>query len=307
MTELNRADVSDKVSFVIASRNRAEELASVVTRLLDTTDCPIIVVDNGSTDGSVTAMRNIAAQSPDRVTLLELGSNLGAVARNIGVAACRTPYVAFCDDDSWWDPDAPALGAHIFDRYPQTAVLAARTEVWPQRQEDPLVRRLAASPLGHRADLPGPSILGFLACSAMVRKSAFQAAGGFSHILHFRGEEQLLALDLAASGWELCYCPELTAVHQPSVNRPTSAAQDARSVRNDVLTTWLRRPLPHCVRASIRLLGAATRDVEHARAATEAVIRLPDVLTHRRRLPSAVEHALTVLERGGRLDENSHH
>ncbi|CDP84531.1 MULTISPECIES: glycosyltransferase family 2 protein [Mycolicibacterium] len=300
MTDLNPDGVSDKVSFVIASRNRSEELASVVTRLLDTTDCPIIVADNGSADGSVPIMRRIAAQSPERVTLLELGSNLGAVARNVGVAACRTPYVAFCDDDSWWDPAAPALGAEIFDRFPQTAVLAARTEIWPHGREDPLVQQLAASPLGHRTDLPGPSILGFLACSAMVRKSAFQAAGGFSHILHFRGEEQLLALDLAASGWELCYCPELTAVHHPSVNRPTSAAQDARSVRNDVLTTWLRRPLPHCVRASVRLLGAATRDVEHARAATEAVVRLPDVLMHRRRLPATVEQALAVLERGDR-------
>ncbi|OBG86720.1 transferase [Mycobacterium sp. NS-7484] len=288
------------MSFVIASRNRADELTTVVTRLLETTECPIIVVDNDSDDRSVPAMRAVAARSADRVTLLELGTNLGAVARNVGVAACRTPYVAFCDDDSWWEPTAPALGAQIFDRYPQTAVLAARTEVWPQRRDDPMVAELANSPLGQRADLPGPSILGFLACSAMVRKSAFEAAGGFSPILHFRGEETLLALDLAASGWDLCYCPELTAIHHPSVHRPPNAAQDARSVRNAVLTTWLRRPLPHCARASLQLLTAATRDTEHARAAVEAAMRLPAVLTHRRRLPSTVEQALAVLEHGHR-------
>lgn len=300
MTDPNSTELDTLVSIVIASRNRADELVAVVTRLLDTTGCPIVVVDNGSEDGSVPAMRRAAEQSGGRVTLLELSSNLGAVARNIGVAACRTDYVAFCDDDSWWVPGAPALGAQIFERYPRIAVLAARTEIWPQRREDPMVSQLADSPLGQHADLPGPSILGFLACSAMVRKSAFQAVGGFSEILHFRGEEQLLAMDLAANGWALCYCPELTAIHHPSVRRPPTAAQDARSVRNEVLTIWLRRPLPHCARASIRLLRAATRDVEHARAATEAVIRLPEVMTHRRRLPATVEDALVVLERNER-------
>ncbi|MGV0741555.1 glycosyltransferase family 2 protein [Mycolicibacterium sp. XJ870] len=290
--------MEDPVSFVIASRNRSAELTSVVTRLLDTTACPITVVDNGSDDDSVEAVRRVAARSADRVVVIGLSSNLGAVARNIGVSACRTPYIAFCDDDSWWEPDAPARGAAIFDEYPRAAVLAARTEVWPQRREDPMVAQLANSALGHRADLPGPSILGFLACSAMVRKSAFEAAGGFSGILHFRGEEQLLALDLAARGWALCYCPELTAIHQPSAHRPTTAAQDARSLRNAVLTTWLRRPVRHCLGAAGSLLRAAPRDSEHARAAAEAIVRLPAVVAHRRQLPADVEDALALLERG---------
>ncbi|MCV7288718.1 glycosyltransferase family 2 protein [Mycolicibacterium wolinskyi] len=292
------APVSEKVSFVIASRNRSAELVSVIHRLLDETECPITVVDNGSEDDSVEAVRRIASRSGGRVVLIGLKSNLGAVGRNIGVAACRTPYIAFCDDDSWWDPPAPARGAAIFDRYPNTAVLAARTEVWPQRRDDPMVEELANSALGHRPDLPGPSILGFLACSAMVRKSAFEAAGGFSEILHFRGEEQLLALDLAALGWHLCYCPELKAIHQPSSQRPATAAQDARSLRNAVLTTWLRRPMRQCVDATGSLLRAAARDGEHARAAAEAMVRLPAVLAHRRTLPAGVEDALAVLERG---------
>lgn len=296
---MDESTLQHKMSFVIASRNRAPELVAVVQRLLDTTPCPIIVVDNGSDDDSPAMVGRIAARSEGRVVVIGLSSNLGAVGRNVGVAACRTPYVAFCDDDSWWEPEAPTRGAEIFDRHPSIAALAGRTEIWPQRREDPLVEQLANSALGHRDDLPGPSILGFLACSTMVRKSAFEAAGGFSEILHFRGEERLLAMDLAALGWDLCYCAELTAIHQPSVQRPTSAAQDARSLRNDVLTTWLRRPAWHCVHAAGSLLGASVHDAEHARAAVEAVLRLPAVITHRRRLPSAVETALAVLERDG--------
>jgi GT2 family glycosyltransferase len=289
-------EYAGKVSFVIASRNRPAELATVVSRLLDTTPCPIMVVDNGSDHGAVDGIRQVAAQSAGRVTVLGLRSNLGAVGRNVGVAACRTPYIAFCDDDSWWTPESPALAADIFDRHPSVALVAARTEVWPQRRDDPVVEQLANSPLGRRPDLPGPSILGFLSCSAVVRKTAFEAAGGFSPILHFRGEEQLLAMDLAARGWDLCYCPELTAIHQPSALRATTAAQDARSLRNAVLTTWLRRPIGPCFGGAATLARAASNDTAHARAAAEALLRLPAVIASRRRLPAAVEHAVALLD-----------
>jgi GT2 family glycosyltransferase len=287
-----------RMTFVIASRNRAAELATVVARLLDSTACPIIVVDNASEDESVSIMRRLAARSAERLRLIELDSNRGAVGRNVGVAACRTPYVAFCDDDSWWTPDAPAIGAELFDRHHSVGLLAGSTIVWPERRQDPFTTQLANSALGRRQDLPGPSILGFMTCSAMVRKVAFEAAGGFSEILHFRGEEQLLALDLAASGWDLCYCPELIAIHQPSALRATTAAQDARMLRNAVLTTWMRRPMRHCLKASGTLMRAALQDGEHARNAAEAIIRLPAVLRRRHSLPPKVEEALALLESG---------
>jgi GT2 family glycosyltransferase len=285
-----------KTSFVIASRNRAAELATTITRLLDTTCCPIICVDNGSEDDSVTVVRRFADQSNGRVLAIELKSNRGVMARNIGVAAARTPNIAFCDDDSWWAPDAVEKAERIFDRHPSVGLLAARTIVMPQHRDDPMAAELANSVLGRRSDLPGPSILGFMTCAAIVRKSAFRAAGGFSDLLHFYGEEQLLAVDLAALGWDLCYCPELTAYHQPSAVRGTSSARQARELRNAVLTTWLRRPMGPCLKATGRLLRAATRDGEHARGAAQALIRLPTVANLRRPLPTRVEQALTLLE-----------
>jgi GT2 family glycosyltransferase len=287
-----------RTSFVIASRNRSEELAMVVARLLNSTTCPIIVVDNASEDSSVAVMKRIAERSADRLRLIELDSNRGAVGRNVGVAACRTPYVAFCDDDSWWTPDAPANATELFDRHPSLGLLAGRTIVWPERREDPFTKELANSALGRRPDLPGPSILGFMTCSAMVRKQAFEAVGGFSDILHFRGEEQLLAFDLAASGWDLCYCPDLVAIHQPSAKRATTTAQDARMLRNAVLTTWMRRPMRLCLKASGTLMRAALQDGEHARNAAEAIIRLPAALRRRHSLPPNVEEALALLESG---------
>ncbi|WP_197374213.1 glycosyltransferase family 2 protein [Mycolicibacterium baixiangningiae] len=287
-----------RTTFVIASRDRAGELASVVTRLLDTTECPVIVVDNDSRDDSVATVKRVASRAAGRVHLVELDSNRGAVGRNAGVAASATPYVAFCDDDSWWQPDAPAIAEQTFDAHPGVGLLAARTIVLPRDREDDFSRMLADSPLGHPPHLPGPAILGFMSCAAMVRRAAFEQAGGFSGILHFRGEEMLLAVDMTTLGWDLCYCPALVAMHQPSQVRATTAAQAARVMRNDVLTTWLRRPAGQCLRATGTLLTATLRDTEHARAAGEAVARLPAVLRGRRRLPDRVERALELLESG---------
>lgn len=283
-------------SFVIATRDRAHELCTVLDRLLDTTACPIMVVDNASRDDSVREVTRIAARSAGRITVIPLDRNEGAVARNIGVARCGTPYVAFCDDDSWWAPDAVPIAEGVFEKFPTVAVLAARTVMWPQQRDDPFVAKLADSPLGRHPNLPGPSILGFQSCSAVVRKAAFEAVGGFSPILHFRGEESLLAWDLAAAGWDLCFCPALVAYHQPSETRSPSAVQHAREVRNAMLTACLRRPAGRCVSTTATLARAAARDRAHARALFEALVALPAALRARRRLPDDVERSLRMLE-----------
>ncbi len=287
-----------RTSFVIATRDRAVDLAETLHRLLDTTSCPVIVVDNGSRDESREITNAIVNDHPHggRVQLIALSSNQGAVARNFGVAACQTPYVAFCDDDSWWQPDATHIAEGEFDRHADLALLAARTVIEPGGRTDAFSDLLADSPLGRLPGLPGPLVLGFQSCAAVVRKTAFEAAGGFSPILHFRGEEQLLALDLAVAGWRLCYCPTMVAHHRPSPRRKAPAAQQARVLRNDFLTSCMRRPPSVCLAKSVPLLRAATCDRSHLRAAAEALKRLPAALRHRRVLPPQWEYQVRLLE-----------
>src|SRR5690349_9950310 len=85
-----------RVTVVVATRNRREELL----RSLGHHRAPVILVDNGSDDGSVAAVR----ERYPWVEVVDLGRNLGAVGRTIGVERATTPYVAFADDDSWWAP-----------------------------------------------------------------------------------------------------------------------------------------------------------------------------------------------------------
>jgi hypothetical protein len=74
--------------------------------------------------------------------------------------------------------------------------------------------------------------------------------------------------------------------------------RSAGGVRNAVLTTWMRRPIRHCVKATGCLLWAALHDGEHARGAAQALMKLPAVVGQRRPLPAIVEQALAVLESG---------
>ncbi|MEU8341511.1 glycosyltransferase [Spirillospora sp. NPDC048832] len=265
------------VTIVVATRDRAPELRQSLRRHA----APVIVVDNASADGTAEAAREAGA------TVLRLPGNRGAAARNAGAERAGTRYVAFADDDSWWAPGALERAVEILDAHPRTALLAARVLVGPGERLEPVSAQMAEAPLGRPEGLPGPAVLGFLACSAIVRRDAFLDAGGFSDVLHFAGEEELLALDLAAAGWGLAYVPELVVHHHPSRTGRNPAARRRREVRNRLLTAWLRRPLPAVARTAASAL--ASRD---GRAGLAAAARaLPSVARARRPLPPAVEAA----------------
>jgi GT2 family glycosyltransferase len=282
------------VTVVIATRDRRAELLRTVRRLVALPERPeVIVVDNGSSDGSPDAVQ---ADAGSRVTVLRLHRNLGAVARTVGVAAARTPLVAFSDDDSWWEPGALGRAARAFERHPRLGLVAARTLVGEERVPDPVNAAMADTPLPRDLGLPGPPVLGFLACAAVVRREAFLQVGGFSPVLFFVGEERLLAYDLAAAGWDRCYLSDVVAVHEPSLRRPAPARRRRAELRNELLTAWLRRPLTRAVSDTLRLAAEAGLDADSRHALAGALRRLPDALAHRRVLPADVERAARLVE-----------
>lgn len=254
---------------------------------------PVIVVDNGSDDSTCAAMR----RHPAGPRVLRPRGNTGALGRNLAVRHADTPYVAFSDDDSWWAPGALRRAADLLDAHPRLGLLAARTLVGTEQAEDPLNAVLAASPLPDEPDLPGRPVLGFLGCACVVRRDAFLTAGGYHPLLFFGGEETLLAYDLAAGGWGVTYEPSLTARHQPDPGGRDGRGHLER--RNEVLTLWLRRPLPVALRASARLTAAAVAGEPDARRALLGVLaRLPAAVARRRPLPAHVEHAARMLDGG---------
>jgi glycosyltransferase involved in cell wall biosynthesis len=120
------------VSFVLATYNRG----SVVTDCLrNTMACAaavlpadrwsVLVVDNGSTDGTADAVEALARKH-SHLRLVKLGKNCGPVAKNVGIHGNDADLIVLLDDDAYPMPGAlaqtlrhfhgdPQLGAAVFD------------------------------------------------------------------------------------------------------------------------------------------------------------------------------------------------
>src|SRR5581483_146240 len=142
----------------------------------------------------------------------------------------------------------------------------------------------------------GRPILGFLCAASMVRRAAFLAAGGFEPRFFLGGEEELLALDLAAAGWALAYIDDIVVHHHPSPRR--DAGRRAHLLlRNALWCAWMRRRLPDAIRRSRAVLERTESRRERAAALLAAVAGIPWVLRGRRAVPAYIEDSLRKLER----------
>ncbi len=281
-----------RVAIVMITHNRRGEVLRSLEHLLALPErTPIVLVDNGSTDGTAAAV----AECFPQVELLDAGGNLGAAGRTLGVRRVAVPYVALCDDDTWWEPGCLSRAADLFDAHPRLGVLTARVLVGPEAREDPVCVELEKSPLPRAPGMPGPALLGFLAGASVVRRAAFLEAGGFPDHAFLGGEEELLAVDLAGKGWWLCYDRELIVYHHPSPCRDV-AARRANLVRNGLWFAWLRRPLGSALRRTWQAARALPSDATARRGFAAAVAGLPWVLRQRRVVPRAVERGLRLLE-----------
>jgi glycosyltransferase involved in cell wall biosynthesis len=96
------------VSLIICTRNRAQSLRAClgyVRELQSPGDWELVVVDNGSSDGTPALLKDYAATAPFPVVLVhELTPGLGR-ARNAGLAQATGSIVAFTDDDCYVSVD----------------------------------------------------------------------------------------------------------------------------------------------------------------------------------------------------------
>jgi GT2 family glycosyltransferase len=282
-----------RVSVTIVTRDRRDTLLGTLERLGALPECPsITVVDNGSTDGTAEAIRTACPS----VNVIALRHNLGAAARTIGVERSRSPYVAFSDDDSWWAPGALARAADLLDHHPHLGLIAARVLVGADEQDDPVCAMMASSPLGREPGAPGPSVLGFIACGSVVRRAAYLAAGGFHRRFGVGGEEELLATDLTAAGWQVCYVDDVLAHHYPSPSRDPRRRQQIQA-RNALWFAWLRRHPRTALDRTLVALKRARTDPAMRAPLVEALRGLPWIVRERRRVPPAIEDGLRLLDR----------
>jgi hypothetical protein len=100
--------------------------------------------------------------------------------------------------------------------------------------------------------------------------------------------EQLLAVDLAARGWRLCYVPELVVRHFHSRLRD-GATRRWHLMRIALWFAWLRRPWGSAIRRTLHIVRSGKWDRAKLRALTAALAGLPWVLWKRKVLPPITE------------------
>ncbi len=286
-------DPDPRVAVVIIVRDGAGRLVRTLERLRALPERPrIVVVDNASSDGTA----DLVAERFRDVEVVRLERNLGAAARNAGVARVGAPYVAFAEDDSWYEPGALRRAADLLDEHPRVDLINAHVLVGEDGRPEPIHDDMVGTPVRERAPgAPGHRILSFMEGTSIVRRSAFLRAGGFDARTGVGGPEEHLAADLLAGGGELRYVPEVIARHVPDHGEPSSRVRRL-GLRNTLWFAWGRRPLGAAWRWTRHVVGTSPRSRTTLLGLAQALWGLPRVLRERRPVPEPVERDLAALD-----------
>jgi GT2 family glycosyltransferase len=181
-------------SVIIPTYNRLEllreALASVRSQRF--VDYEIIVIDDGSTDGTAEAL----AEEGNRLRVLVQPNCGPGAARNRGAQTARGDYLAFLDSDDLWFPWTLEVFATLITRHGRPALIAGR---YIDFKHNEAVTDLSESSTNGDAhsDYLASSRKGYFAGAGMfvIERNSFLAAGGFSTVMKC-GEDHDLALRL---------------------------------------------------------------------------------------------------------------
>jgi N-acetylglucosaminyl-diphospho-decaprenol L-rhamnosyltransferase len=227
-----------------------------------------VVVDNGSSDGTLGAVRRLA---PD-VRIVETGANLGyGAAANRGAAEAPGAHVLVLNPDVEIGPEAVARLVATLEAEPQAGVVAPRLldgdgSVQHSAFRFPSLGTFAGQMIGVRnvrSDQPAGADLvrpGWASGAALlVRRAAWDAVGGFDPAYFFFVEEVDFQRRLRDAGWGVLIDQRATAVHHGGA-RVIPAALFARSHDGWERYFGTRRGRAAQVAARLLLSGtAATR------------------------------------------------
>ena len=264
-----------KVSVVIPNWNGMRWLpgclASIATQQQAVAE--IIVVDNGSTDGSVEHVRR---EYPD-VTLVELGTNTGfAVAANRGIQAAVGESVALINTDvvleSDWtarmtaalaaDPGSASVACKMLDLADPRFLYDAGDVLRRDGACDQRGRFQADEP---RYGQPG-EVFGACAGAALYRRSAVLEVGGFDERYFAYLEDVDLALRLRLAGWRCRYEPAVALHAGEGSSHQLAGAHHYLVQRNTLLLVAKAFPLRWLPLVAYRQLSWLREAVRHRRA-----------------------------------------
>ncbi len=193
------------VSIVTIFLNPGQFLAEAVESVLRQTyhHWELLLVDDGSTDGSSALAQRYAREHPGTIIYCEhpFHENRGmSASRNLGIAQARGEFVAFLDADDVWMPNKLERQVTLLSQHPEAALVTGRTEWWyswtgkPEDCSRDFLQRFAV-PMD--TVLQPPAVLDMFLqdewaslCDVMVRRSAIEQVNGYEEIFRGMYEDQ---------------------------------------------------------------------------------------------------------------------
>jgi glycosyltransferase involved in cell wall biosynthesis len=304
--------VSVVTIFLDAERFLSEAIESVLAQTHQ--DWELLLVDDGSTDGSTLIARNCAASHPDRIRYLDHPehANRGmSASRNLGLRHARGRYLALLDADDRWLPTKLERQVAILERLTDVDMLYGKTLYWFGWKEDAVAEDAVQGHgiAGDRVWDPPVLLTLFLSgraavpstCSLLVRREAAEKVAGFEEAFRGLYEDQVLYAKLCLEHRVFVSneCLDWYRQHPDSASAPLGSEADrraryeffrwlvgyveARRVRDDELAMTLRRESWRC-RPTPAPFGRPL-PVQAVRLARKWILRiesaLPEVLRRR--------------------------
>jgi N-acetylglucosaminyl-diphospho-decaprenol L-rhamnosyltransferase len=222
--------VTAEVDAVVVSYNVSDLVLRCISALRADGIARVVVVDSASSDGSAATVRR---EEPD-VDLVALSTNVGfGAAVNRAVGRTSSPYVLIVNPDVVVEPGSTKALVEVLESQPDVAIAAPRVEttdgrlyesarrfptlsdalghaflyfVWPT---NPFSRRYRMTDWDH-----GPADVDWVAGThLLVRRSAWDAIGGFDERFFMYMEDVDLCRSLGRAGWRIRYEPAARVIH----------------------------------------------------------------------------------------------
>lgn len=251
---VTRAPSSPSIAVLIVTRNRRhdvlEALAGIAALDYPSDRVEVLVVDNGSHDGTETAVQDWLRSQGARLArgaCLRSPDNLGAAAARNLLAAKASPASdvwLFLDDDAVPVPGilGPLLTA--LDE-PTVGAVGARIVAYDASGRDLSGAGWIDRRLGRLRETPARAAVDcdfVISCAMAVRPAAFRAVGGFDEDYFVYHEDVDFCLRLAQRGYRVRYEPAAVARHKVPPNKRRAPERLYYLTRNKLLL--LRRHLP---------------------------------------------------------------
>ncbi|MHB8780420.1 MAG: glycosyltransferase family 2 protein [Candidatus Geothermincolia bacterium] len=242
-----------RLAAAVINYNTREDLRACLKSLENAGADELVVVDNGSTDGS---QAMVAAEFPS-VKLIQSPDNRGySAACNLGIEGTTAPYILILNSDTEFPVGRLDRLADYLDRHEKVAALGPKIlntdgsvqmscrrfpslteslahgllgEIWPR---NPMTRAYHMKDFDHSKGCEVDWVSG---CAVALRRTAMEQVGGFDEGYFMYVEDVDLCKRLWDAGWEVAYCPDVPVLHH--IGR-TSRMQSARMLREHHLSMY---------------------------------------------------------------------